>query len=111
MNKREYLRSLGFRVGERGRFTDAMKTELSKADIVFDDDKTSKRSQTHPKPASQERVREARQLFGYTKEGYKVAFITCAYCHQHMVFCQCDKVHAPKVVTSSEDPLVSVSGV
>lgn len=110
MNKREYLRSLGFRVGERGRFTDAMKTELAKADIVFDDDKTRKR-ESHPKPASQERVREARQLVGFTKEGYKVAFITCAYCHQHMVFCQCEKVVAPKVVASSQDPLVSVGGV
>ena len=38
MTKREYLRSLGFTVGERGRFNDLMKIELAKYDGVFDED-------------------------------------------------------------------------
>ena len=85
MNKREYLRSLGFTVGERGRFNDIMKIELAKYDGVFDDDikplKTNKIKEYKPMAApvmnKQKRVRENRMLTGYTKEGYKIGFDGC----------------------------------
>jgi hypothetical protein len=116
MTKREYLRSLGFTVGERGRFNEVMKIELAKYDGVFDDDiKPLKLNKLKEYPATKKQVaqvkaREARQLFGYTKEGYKVGFITCAACHEHMTWCQCDKILAPSVVNRSDDSLVIVRG-
>ena len=118
MTKREYLRSLGFKVGERGRFNDAMKIELAKYDGVFDDDikplKTNKIKEYKPQQAivrpNQKRVRENRILYGYTKEGYKVGFDGCLECHQHMVYCQCKGgILAPRIVSSSPDTIVRVN--
>jgi len=117
MTKREYLRSLGFTVGERGRFTDLMKAELAKYDGVFDDDvevtkqtNISKiRGTQRSTPSPQVRQREARSLYGYTKEGYKVGFVNCARCHQHMIWCNCEKVTAPKIVVRSDDKLVRIA--
>jgi len=117
MTKREYLRSLGFRVGERGRFTDEQKTALATFDGIFTDDikplKLDKLKTDIPaKPTAslpkQYRQREARQLSGYTKEGYKVGFVMCAACNQHMIWCGCEKVLAPSIVVRSEDSLVKV---
>lgn len=116
MTKREYLRSLGFRVGERGRFTDEQKTAIATFDGIFDDDvkplkldklKTDKPIKTTKLP-EQRRQREARQLSGYTKEGYKVGFVMCAACNQHMIWCGCDKVAAPSIVVRSDDREVKV---
>jgi hypothetical protein len=116
MTKREYLRSLGFRVGERGRFTDEQKTALATFDGIFTDDikplkldklKTDKPIKVQKLP-EQRRQREARQLSGYTKEGYKVGFVMCAACNQHMIWCGCEKVAAPSIVVRSDDSLVKV---
>ncbi len=117
MNKREYLRSLGFRVGERGRFTDEQKTAIASYDGVFTDDikplkldkiKGYKSVKVPTRLPEQRRQREARQLSGYTKEGYKVGFVMCAACNQHMIWCGCDKVGAPSIVVRSDDSLVKV---
>lgn len=117
MTKREYLRSLGFRVGERGRFTDEQKTAIAAFGGVFDDDikplKLNKLKIDKPVKAprslpEQRRQREARQLSGYTKEGYKVGFVMCAACNEHMIWCGCDKVAAPSIVVRSDDSLVKV---
>jgi hypothetical protein len=117
MTKREYLRSLGFRVGERGRFTDEQKTAIAAFDGIFEDDikplKLDKLKEDKPeKPTvslpKQFRQREARQLSGYTKEGFKVGFVMCAACNQHMIWCGCEKVLAPSIVIRSEDSLVKV---
>lgn len=117
MTKREYLRSLGFTVGERGRFNDLMKIELAKYDGVFDDDqpklkinkikdfKPSKGTKVKP----QTRQREARSLYGYTKEGYKVGFVNCGACYQHMIWCECEQVTAPKIVVRSDDKIVRIA--
>lgn len=116
MTKREYLRSLGFRVGERGRFTDEQKTAIATFDGIFDDDvkplkldklKTDKPIKTTKLP-EQRRQREARQLSGYTKEGFKVGFVMCAACNEHMIWCECDKVAAPSIVVRSDDKEVKV---
>lgn len=117
MTKREYLRSLGFRVGERGRFTDEQKTAIAAFGGVFDDDikplKLNKLKIDKPVKAprslpEQRRQREARQLSGYTKEGYKVGFVMCAACNEHMIWCGCDKVAAPSIVVRSDDSMVKV---
>ena len=118
MTRREYLRSLGFQVGERGRFNSVMQIELAKYDGVFDDDikplKLNKLNQTKPTIAivkpNQKRVRKSRMLTGYTKEGYKVGFDGCLECHQHMVYCQCPNgILAPRLVTASPDTIVRVN--
>ena len=117
MTKREYLRSLGFRVGERGRFTDEQKTAIAAFDGIFEDDikplKLDKLKEDKPvKPTvslpKQFRQREARQLSGYTKEGFKVGFVMCAACNQHMIWCGCEKVTAPSIVVRSDDSMVKV---
>jgi hypothetical protein len=124
MNKREYLRSLGFKVGERGRFTDEMKIKLAMYDGVFDEDRIDlkldnlskfggkNKQKSNPKNQEQSRSREARTLFGFTREGTKVGFVNCANCHEHMVFCNCSEgVHSPSIVTHSKDTLVFIPKV
>ena len=124
MNKREYLRSLGFKVGERGRFTDEMKIKLAIYDGVFDEDRIDlklenlskfggkKKQKSNPKNQEQHRGREARTLFGFTKEGTKVGFVNCAKCYEHMIFCECSEgIHSPSIVTHSKDSLVFVPKV
>lgn len=119
MNKRDYLRSQGFNVGERGRFNDAMKSAIAKAQeegIVFNDIPTPKVEKLYKteeikshifKP--QEKLRAARELFGYTHEGIKIAFITCRQCRSHMIYCSCTGgVQAPSLVVRSNDPLVRI---
>lgn len=114
MNKREYLRSLGFKVGERGRFTPEMLTAL----------KDFKAPETAPprvidvevydppivfKLPDEPRMREPRTLYGYTAEGYKVGFTLCQFCTKHMTFCSCHKgVSAPTIVVHSDDKEVYV---
>ena len=120
MDKREYLRSLGFEVGERGRFSAEMQTALANADMTFDAPKTSKRDDGLPVYEAQvivpdippqAAVRKARQLFGYTTEGFKVGFVTCRRCSYHMMYCDCKEgILAPSIVAVCEDPLVNVGG-
>lgn len=124
MTKREYLRSIGFQVGERGRFNDAMKIALASADIIFDEDnvnlkldiikktKLDKQKQREVKIQVSNRHREPRTLSGFTREGVKVAFVNCNKCKEHMIFCGCvEGVHSPSIVTYSKDSLVFVPQV
>jgi hypothetical protein len=117
MNKRDYLRSLGFQVGERGRFNSAMKIALAKYEGVFDEDqpklklnklKTFKPAKNAIVVPGQRKLREARMITGYTKEGYKVGFDGCIACHQHMVYCSCPSLVPPKIVATCDDILVRI---
>lgn len=119
MNKREFLRTKGFNVGERGRFNDAMKTAIREAEesgTVFDNIIPPTKQVIIEKPkeiirahiVEQTKMREPRELFGKTYEGYKVGFITCSKCHQHMMYCNCSGVFAPSMVKSSDDPIVKI---
>ena len=120
MDKREYLRSLGFEVGERGRFSAEMKTALKNFQEQGGklEQKTGKRddglpevepSIVIPHVPPQEKMREAKTLFGTSPEGYKISFVMCFDCSQHMSYCNCDGgVKAPSSVISSKDPLVRV---
>lgn len=113
MNKRDYLRSIGFHVGERGRLTPAMLEALKD----FKDDSPIK-------PISVEMVidepvyvemrdpllRPARVLYGYTREGYKVGFTTCSSCNQHMTVCSCKNgITAPVGVISTKEKDVFIN--
>lgn len=113
MDKREYLRSLGFEVGERGRFSAEMQTALANADIVFDAPEKKRveveREHIRPHVPPQVAVRKPKKLKGRSKEGYIIEFVTCFDCHYHMMYCNCaGGVKAPSSVASSKDPLVRV---
>jgi len=115
MTKREYLRSLGFKVGERGRFNDAMKKALDEYDGTFDEPISSSSNYTGPAgkpwyPSSPTPVRPKYALVGYTEFDTEVRFDGCRRCHSHMMYCICaDGILAPTIVVRSDDPLVCVS--
>lgn len=115
MDKREYLRSLGFQVGERGRFSAEMKAALAKADVAFTISSPKKDESIIletiiPDVPPQKVMREPQQLFGYTQEGSKVGFVTCGRCHYHMMYCDCPGgVQAPSIVSVCDDPRVALT--
>lgn len=118
MNKRDYLRTQGFNVGARGKFNDAMLSALKSAEkhgIVFDEKpipkprEVFKREAIIPDIPKQEPLREARTLYGFTKAGDKVGFISCSDCHSHMIYCKCNGgVLAPSIVSRSNERLVRI---
>lgn len=120
MDKREYLRSLGFTVGERGRFTAEMMTALKEYEGGGGklEARTGKRddglpeiepSIVIPHVPPQQKIREPKKLRGKSPEGYTIEFVTCFDCHYHMMYCTCEGgVKAPSSITTSKDPLVRV---
>ena len=117
MTKREYLRSLGFQVGERGRFNDAMKKALAEYTCKFDEPPSASANYAGPEgkpwyPSSDTPVRPSYAFVGKTAEGYVIRWDGCARCKSHMVYCICPEgVYAPKYIVSCEDPLVVVGGL
>lgn len=115
MTKREYLRNLGFEVGERGRFNDAMKHALEsyEADGGKFEDPASKNNYKPPinfQSYEQTPLRPSRKLVGHTSEGYLVGFVTCRQCAQHMTYCNCPGgILAPSIVITSKEPDVRVA--
>ena len=119
LNKRNFLRSKGFNVGERGRFNDAMKTAIREAEesgIVFDNavPQSHKVEPVYVKQIiktympEKEALRVARELSGFNKSNVKVTFVTCSACNEHMMYCACDKILAPEAVRYTKDPLVLI---
>lgn len=110
MTKREYLRSLGFQVGERGRFTDPMKQALLEYKGTFDEPSSSATRVTKADtwmPHSPVPVREYYALLGWTKYNTPVQFTGCTRCAANMKYCICpDGIVAPSIVVRSDDPLV-----
>jgi len=107
MTKREYLRSLGFNVGERGRFTEAMKNAIAEYSGTFDEPSSNPAPKTRInfQELAQDALRPGRTLMGYTKEGHKVGFVTCRACSQHMIYCNCTGgILAPSIVISTKEP-------
>ena len=114
LTKREYLRSLGFNVGERGRLTPAMITALKDYQgpqntvTVYDVEMVpiSVDYASNFDPI----VREPRVLTGRDKEGNVISFTTCNSCQKHMSFCSCQMgVFAPIMVVSTSDKEVYVN--
>jgi len=111
MNDRDFLRSLGFVVGERGRFSKEMVAALasrnSKTETSTKFDKIDEAGL--PEKLKRTPVREAEQLYGYDKYGHKIAFVLCNSCNQHMIWCTCKAgILAPSHIIRSENPLVTV---
>lgn len=113
MTKREYLRSLGFNVGERGRFTEAMKHAIAQYEGTFDEPSSSAsgpKTRINFQELAQDAVRLSRTLKGYTRDGHEVGFVTCRQCSQHMIYCICaGGILAPSIVVSCKDPDVRVA--
>lgn len=94
MNDRDYLRSLGFIVGERGRYSKEMKDALENRDTaISEENMTVMRESVGLPPAVQQR--EAQELYGLTRGGSKVSFVICSRCANHMIWCECNKILAP----------------
>ena len=109
MNKREWLRSQGFQVGERGRLNPAMLKALE----GFEEEQpqvVEKKEEIQffiPPDVVQ---RPTRTLYGYSREGYKVAFVLCFHCSRHMMYCKCARgITAPSSVVRSKEPDVYIS--
>jgi hypothetical protein len=57
----------------------------------------------------QDPLRESRTLYGLNKEGYKVAFVMCSDCNEHMSYCNCvGGVKAPSQIVRPLDSLVRI---
>lgn len=89
MTDREYLRSLGFTVGERGRFSKEMLEALANRDTATAANAMNEVRQTLGLP-TQTVQRDAQELYGVTLGGHKVGFIMCSRCAEHMIWCMCD---------------------
>lgn len=92
MNKREYLRSLGFEVGTRGRFSEEMQLALlnyeeeSEPEIVII-------------PKVKNTPKRSDGITVYTAElhtGQIIRFDMCADCKENVVFCHCTNPQPPK---------------
>lgn len=114
MNKREYLRSQGFKVGERGRFTPEMMTALKGFNETSEVPPRVLDVEVYDPPVvfrlpEEPLMREPRTLYGYTREGYRVGFVLCQSCTKHMMFCSCHKgITAPTIVVRSDEKEVHV---
>lgn len=102
MTDREYLRSLGFSVGERGRFSKEMLEALANRD----NDNTQNVLRDVMESVNLEPrtpLRDARELSGLTKDGKKISFVMCFACADHMMWCECDRITAPQSVAAGID--------
>ena len=102
MDKREYLRSLGFEVGKRGRFSAEMLKALegfdegteSKIDSVLDEivvDTPVKFEIKSPLPRT-----DGVSIYTLTtKTGLTIRFDTCPDCKENVRFCHCSSPQPP----------------
>jgi len=93
MNKREYLRSLGFEVGERGRFSAEMLEALNAFEGEDSSNEKTKKiletvKQRDYKP--QRKQREAKVYMLELEDGLKVAMAMCSDCKDNVLYCECD---------------------
>lgn len=89
MTDREYLRSLGFTVGERGRFSKEMLEALANRDKADREEMLDGMYESIGLPIPPTPVRDAQELYGLTKNGAKVGFVMCSQCAMHMSWCEC----------------------
>lgn len=114
MNKRAWLRSQGFTVGERGKLSPEMLTALKDypGDTLMVEPLSVECYDPVIEyvPLNTKKVREPRTLYGFTKTGTKVGFTTCRACEKHMSFCSCQNgVLSPIIVVLSHEQEVCVS--
>lgn len=119
MDDREYLRSLGFTVGDRGRFSKEMKAALANRDGVDPDapepeygaqDRFAdgryriERSNGLPSLARQVTVmRNAKAYMVTLTSGQKIACGNCHTCKDHVMYCECEDGPHPPDYLDAED--------
>lgn len=100
MDKRAWLRSKGFEVGERGRFSAEMIEALKEYNsgdaesvpVVSLDAVLNKSVSTV--------MRDATAFMAVTKDGLSVACGNCSICHDMVMYCACsDGPHPPRYLT------------
>ena len=126
MNDREYLRSLGFTVGDRGRFSSEMKAALASRDGV-DPDSTEPqykagdrfpdgRYAIEPKNNLPSLVkqsvaqRDERIFIVTTTTGQRIACGNCGACRERVMYCECDGGPKPPRYLEASD-IASFVGV
>ena len=91
MDKRDYLRSLGFEVGKRGRFSEAMQEALKNYKEETPEVVIIPKVKNTPKRSDGIKV--------YTAElhtGQIIRFDICADCTENVIFCDCANPQPPK---------------
>ena len=84
-----------------------MKNAIASYDGVFDEPSSNPapKSRINFQELAQDAIRTGRTLTGFTREGYKVGFVTCRACAQHMIYCNCNGgILAPSIVVSTKEP-------
>lgn len=109
---RQWLRSQGFPVGERGRLSAAMQKAIKESGLTFVDEiqvdagdfgvpDTSWRDNPYFNQSIQ---RPSRTLYGYDEDGHKIAFTMCWQCNSHMSLCECKGgILAPTYIKSTKE--------
>jgi hypothetical protein len=91
MDKREFLRSLGFEVGARGRFSAEM------LDALKDYEEPTVEKVILPKVKNTPKRTDGIKV--YTAElhtGQIIRFDTCASCKENVIFCHCTDPQPPR---------------
>ena len=106
MNKREYLRSLGVEVGERGRFSAEMLEALKS---FKGDDTPITRTQKIMEEVRQRtykpqiKQRDDRVYMLELEDGLKIAMAMCSKCKESCIWCMCDG--GPQPPTYFDSPI------
>jgi len=119
MNDREHLRSLGFTVGDRGRFSSEMKAALASRDGVdpdaaesqyrpgdrFPDGRFAIEPRNNLPSLVKESVvqRDARVYILTTINGQRIACGNCGSCHERVMYCECASGPQPPSYLEAED--------
>jgi uncharacterized protein with PIN domain len=103
MDKREYLRSIGFEVGERGRFSTEMKEALSshvnenpesiivsRSERLADGRPAVEPHSVYVPPPPQKKQREESVFYAITTRGENIACTSCGECKFAMIYCECE---------------------
>jgi len=119
MTDREYLRSLGFEVGDRGRFSKEMKAALASRDGVDPDAPASEYGPNDRFPDGRYRIERSNGLPSLAREsvamrgakayvatltnGQRIACGHCFTCKDHVMYCVCeDGPHPPDYLEADE---------
>lgn len=109
---RDWLRSQGYPVGERGRLSAAMKKAVESSGLKFIEPivvdagdfgkpDTSWRDNPHFNQSVQ---RPSKTLYGFDSDGHKIAFSMCWQCNSHMSLCACKGgVLAPTYISYTKE--------
>jgi hypothetical protein len=119
MNDREYLRSLGFTVGDRGRFSSEMKAALASRDGITESDDAPQYKSTDKladgryaversnglpslvKPSTM--MRDAKIYRARLIDGLVIACGSCGTCKDRIMYCECEDGPHPPNYLEPED--------